>query len=489
MEILERNKEIYTLYKSIFLKNYQLEDPNVICRRVSNLSEFAYKTHVGIFRDDFIEECLHWLGSPILNDHLPKINKKPERKIVHIISKYCVGGHISILQNTIAALKNYKHNIIFTQEASEKYDHIKSIFPIAKIKFLDQKNSEIQKAINLKNYCKQYETLFIFQNPEDCVPSIALSSRNQKQSVYYFNHADHAFWLGADICDYTVEIREVGKNISQLARNLRRSFVIELPIKVKERINKQKNSGKILAISMASKHKFMPKENYNFFKTWKKILNRQNNLVLGIVGLEQKDLPKFIMHHPRVITYGIVKDPTKILLSADLAVDPIPMGSYTSLLEICSLGSFPVFNYNPLKIFDLSNDPSFIHLKVNISSEEDYISNVLNLCLYPEKLINRGHKIREKILKDHSIEKYKNQLSKILSKNYEEKLETEFSGDLNFEHDRMARINFNQNNYDQLLHRVLKENVKLNLKQIFLKRNLIKLLGGNLRDLKYSMKN
>ena len=41
MEILERNKEIYTLYKSIFLKNYQLEDPNVICRRVSNLSEFV----------------------------------------------------------------------------------------------------------------------------------------------------------------------------------------------------------------------------------------------------------------------------------------------------------------------------------------------------------------------------------------------------------------------------------------------------------------
>ena len=77
MEILERNKEIYTLYKSIFLKNYQLEDPNVICRRVSNLSEFAYKSHVGIFRDDFIEDCLHWIGSPILKDHLPTIPKSP----------------------------------------------------------------------------------------------------------------------------------------------------------------------------------------------------------------------------------------------------------------------------------------------------------------------------------------------------------------------------------------------------------------------------
>ena len=133
MEILERNKEIYTLYKSVFLKNYQLEDPNVICRRVSNLSEFAYKSHVGIFRDDFIEDCLHWLGSLILKDHLPTIQKKPERKILHIISKYCIGGHISLVQNTIAALKDYEHNIIFTQEASKKYNHIKSILSLIHI--------------------------------------------------------------------------------------------------------------------------------------------------------------------------------------------------------------------------------------------------------------------------------------------------------------------------------------------------------------------
>ena len=110
--ILERNKEIYTLYKSIFLKNYQLEVPNVICRRVSNLSEFAYKSHVVIFRDDFIEDCLHWIGSPILIHHLPTIPNLLKEKILHIISKYCiVGGHISLVQNTIAALKDYEHLI------------------------------------------------------------------------------------------------------------------------------------------------------------------------------------------------------------------------------------------------------------------------------------------------------------------------------------------------------------------------------------------
>ena len=68
------------------------------------------------------------------------------------------------------------------------------------------------------------------------------------------------FQGGADICDYTVEIREAGKNICQIARKLQRSFVIELPIKIKEKIKKQKNSGNILAISMASKHKFMQRE-------------------------------------------------------------------------------------------------------------------------------------------------------------------------------------------------------------------------------------
>ena len=119
-------------------------------------------------------------------------------------------------------------------------------------------------------------------------------------------------------------------------------------------------------------HKLMPSAEYNFFRTMNKALTENDNLQVAVVGgtpekIRELNLDKY--EHPRFYFLGTITDPSELQAHSDLAIDPIPMGSYTALLETCWYGAIPMVRYNSIELFDLTKDLSF-QSKFNVSHDE-----------------------------------------------------------------------------------------------------------------------
>jgi hypothetical protein len=401
---------IYQFLKNLFLKQKDNELKLKLAELIGNV---AANNYVEVFRDIEIEQFLHEYGTQFSSD---VVCKKPKNNIVHIFSTvYRVGGHTRLAEQIIQCDKKHTHHIlILNQEKNELRDELIQAAEVSGGKiFILPKANLSTKANLLTEFISQYaEKVFLHIHPEDYLPSLVLNGFSKQIDFFFVNHADHRFSYGVDLATTTINIREEAAKISYHLRSSKANFILPLPINkevfnegdiitIKAEYNLPQDA--VVALSIGSPYKFQDHGGYHFFKTIYQALEENQNLYVFIVGINEEQLKNLSIlsycSHNRLFLLGRIDNPSKLQAIADIALDPMPYGSYTALLETCFYGAYPLVCYNTQPLFNLYLDLSF-QGKIELDkTEEEYLHHFSELCRH--KIIAKST-IKENIQEYHS---------------------------------------------------------------------------------------
>jgi hypothetical protein len=373
------------------------------------LGTFSFNNYTGHFREPELESFFEDFSIRHFSNYLTAIPQKGNNHLVHIVTRtYPIGGHSRFLENLIQLDQNHTHHlIVLDQQKIPKRQELDKLI-------LDQNGSiAYLEEIALKEKCaalldfiiENAGRIMLHHHPDDLIPSVSFPVLKKNFEIIVFNHADHCFSFGFELASKVINIREEAHRMTVHWRNVKNSFVLPLPILKPEfqdsdsaqiRLKYQVPAGKKVGLCIAGPHKIMRTADFHFFRTITKALEENEDLIILLVGVEEntvKDERLGFIGHERLKLLGTINDPSELQFIADLAIDPIPMGSYTALLETCHYGAYPLVSYNQAPLFNLYDDPSFkgnYTLSLTESAYLDQIKHSLNHVTEVDKKLRHG---------------------------------------------------------------------------------------------------
>lgn len=354
----------------------------------------ASKNYCGTFRSTTIEQFFESYSQEFTTE-IPTLNALGTKQIVHIFTTtYTTGGHTRFLENLVHLDNNYTHHLLITNqgETPPRTTLYETITAKGGKIHLIQSNSLKDQVKEFNDFIRENASQIILHiHQYDGLPSIALNAFKGQIDIHFFNHADHSFSYGCDVSNSIINIREEAQRISQHERKQLNSYILPLPILkddsiVQNRAHIREKYGiletDIVGVSIGNPFKFYKTEKHYFFQTIVKALEQNLRLKVFIVGVEQADFCEELgVHkHARLTFLGMVPDPSELQVLADIAFDPMPLGSYTALLETCYYGAYPMVCYGTIPLFDLYKDEAFKGQFTIDLDEKEYLEHLKKFC-------------------------------------------------------------------------------------------------------------
>lgn len=404
---LETNfsRKIKLAYKGIKLAN--------------NASTTYYSSH--IIENVFIE--LAQKNNIDLFEHTIK------NSVLHVATEvYNSGGHTRVIERWIeSAQSDEVHSVILTKninkEGLEVLENAIQQKNGAMIKIPDDL-SDIEKGLELRKIASRYEKIILHIHMNDVVPLIAFGTNEFKSPVFFFNHADHRFFLGVGISDCIVNFREYGKKISKELRGSKNNFILPLLQKEKmtiqnkniDRLKKELNLplDKKIIFTSGSDGKYQPLLKYNFNTYIEKILNNRKDVFFLAVGgyknLSQTQ-KKFGKERVKLLKNIPFAKFFKYLSCADLVIDSFPMSGGVALLDAISQNK-PI-----LSMECPTGQSDFIEKSPAYCKHNDELLDKTTLMLDNEKECQNNISIIKKLFnKDNSKPVWQSKVNNLYSK-------------------------------------------------------------------------
>ena len=95
--------------------------------------------------------------------------------------------------------------------------------------YIDSNSSNIDKAKKIDSIFKNYKpnAAFFYTIPSDVAAAIAFSN-NSSTTRFQIDLTDHAYWIGVNAFDYTIECREMGASLALYERGIDRQRILKL---------------------------------------------------------------------------------------------------------------------------------------------------------------------------------------------------------------------------------------------------------------------
>lgn len=381
--------------------------------------KFALRNSTGYYSSDIIEKVFLKLAQQhtIRNCSI----KHQKDNILHVMTEcYQSGGHTRVVERWIAgAPSKQKHSLILTNSKNKiipSYlsDVIKEHH--GEIKFLSNKEHDIAKALQLRQYALQFEFVILHIHMDDYLPIIAFGSSEFDRPIILYNHADHLFWLGISIADIVADLKTRGVSSLNM-RGVRRNYVLGIPCDAKDEtanLNQEESRNKLgiplnkkVLLLMGSFFKFIPYGDLDFFKFSYDLLRKREDVVILCVGPSYKYFPEkeemLYEFQDRFFVYDAVpyKDLLQFIIASDLVIDSFPCGGGTAAIDAITYSKPFLHVEGPFKQLDyiyksLANCKNIEELKIkvnNILNDQNYaMQNILN--------------VEGLLFKDHSLENW-----------------------------------------------------------------------------------
>jgi Glycosyltransferase like family len=419
---IEFNRSRFNIFYHAF-KNTKINDISSINRKIIKAKMAAtlvWHTHPGFYVSPELENGLCEIAQKTV-DLKPKakielpIGNKGYKKILHVMTAaYKTGGHTRAVERWILNRKdkNEHHSvIILDQDAPQIPDMLYEVSEASggKCIVLSDDISYLEKALMLRDISFRWADLVILHtHPDDPIPSVAYGI-NDGPPVVLYNHADHAFWLGASIADLVIDGRKIGLQVSRERRLVRGSYLIPLPLIPEKVVNKNDIRKKlnisdeiVVLLTIADSYKFTPYNNLNYFETLSKIINKTNNVLLIIIGMDENhplaQKAKSLMNN-KICFLGALSNIGDFYTLANIYVESFPIGSPTAALDAAMRG-IPVIRSlnNSSQLFTVEK---FDGTNENFSSEDEYINYVIELINSKEKRLLVGEIQKKAVYQKH----------------------------------------------------------------------------------------
>lgn len=428
---------------------------------ISFLANFAWHMHPGLFCDVRLDNWALQIGKKIWESDCAKhiyeytAQRTAKKRVVHVATEtYNVGGHTRLLLNLVVNDKNSVHSLVLTQQASADVpawliNEIKksggNIISLVSLSLVDR-----VKALQTQ-LSHQADKIFYHIHPDDSVAIAALAAYPRPQ-VMAINHADHVFWLGSSLVDIVVCYRTWSLGFSERYRHARKVVLLPTPINPASTVIDFKRKARkilsikeeqVLIITVASLLKFKPSGDYHYYNTIRKILDKNPNVLIKIVGVSKNDnLQKIgFAHHDRLELLGVMPNPQLYYEAADIYLDSMPFSSFTSLFEAMYFGSFPILQFNPVNAMSIENEPGIARIVRHSQSEGEQllaIQKAIDDADYRREISKEGSSLIRNNYVGAGWNSY-------LTKLYEES--SEFVNSINYSTAENC-IGFNQDNID-----------------------------------------
>ncbi|QHC05394.1 glycosyltransferase [Anoxybacillus sp. PDR2] len=434
---IEFNRSRFDVFYQAF-KNTKVDDISSINRKIIQAkmaATIAWYAHPGFYVSPELENGLLEIAKKTV-DLKPKekielpMGNKGYKKILHVMTAaYRTGGHTRAVERWILNRldKNEHHSvIILEQDAPDIPNMLYEVSETSggKCIVLNDNLSYLEKVLMLRDISLSWADLVVLHtHPDDPIPSIAYGI-NYGPPIVLYNHADHAFWLGANISDLVIDGRGIGFQISKERRLARGSHLIPLPL-VASRQFENKNEIRrkfnipdemVILLTIADSYKFTPYTGLNYFETLSKILKKSRNVLLIIIGMDEKhplaQKAKSLMNHNICFlgTFSNIEDFYKL---ADIYIESFPIGSPTAALDAAMRG-IPVVhslnNSSPLFTVEI-----FGETDKGFANENEYINYVVELINSKDERCLLGEIQRKAVLKKHIGEMWNKRVDSLFS--------------------------------------------------------------------------
>lgn len=339
--------------------------------------------------------------------------------VLHIASEiYETGGHTRVIERWIEhSPDEEKHSLVLTRKNGQK-------IPPKLEKNIKQKGGEItllpdslpdlEKGLQLRQIASLYDRVILHVHMDDAVPLFAFGTPEFKRPVFFFNHADHRFWLGLSISDCVVNFRAWGEQLMQRCRGNKKSFILPLPVSIESlslttpQANAKEDSIKTI-YSVGSAHKYQPLMQWNFFSAAQKLLKLRSDIKFVLIGPTEQDFPEY-NQNDRICFLG-PQYPHKmmeLLQNADVVWDSFPMSGSTAILDAISLHK-PVLSLNcPTGHSDFITNSS-----VYCETEDELLNKTCTLLDCPQQGQQTSHLLLKNIQENSDSACWRNKLAQL----------------------------------------------------------------------------
>lgn len=336
----------------------------------------AWERHFGLWYDNDLDNLLIQIGRNFKDKNLAvkKTQENIKKKVTYITTNLSdTGGCSEILKLWVKLLSSdFEKQSLYITHSYTSYTPIpygEDIFQGADISvynlsYQDRHTSRIKELIKFLNQDSP-DFIILFIDPYDVVAVPALSALQEKPKVIYFNHADHAFWLGRNSIDYLINFRKIGAKYSKEFRRIDNSHIIHLTTDIQAQKTSREewniNKGSTISISVGSFNKVLGDNQINYFEIIQNLLlNFPNHYHLLITNPPPKEvIDRYLTQDPdirkRFIITGPFADLSPIYGLGDFLIETIPIGGGTVQIEAmaCKLPivafhnkRFPLFSEN-----------------------------------------------------------------------------------------------------------------------------------------------
>jgi glycosyltransferase involved in cell wall biosynthesis len=322
---------------------------------------YAVGKHCGLFVSPELEAILSEIGHKVIpislsSNRRASLDKLPKHVLHVATSVKSIGGHSRMIGRWIQEDMERSHSLVLTrQDTTEVPPLLRAAVKDShgKVYILNEKIGDfelIAQAKRLREIAATADLVILHIHNFDVVPLIAFANKEQSPPILFLDHADHLFWVGANISDMFISLRKSGMRLAQERRGIDTAQSTLLPIildpaqRVLSRKEAKRQLGvpeeSILLLSVARAIKYKTMNGVGFADAHVSLLQRYEQAFLIVVGPgTMEDYSSAIEQtQGRIIVYPEREDTAAFYQAADIYVDSFPFISTTSLLEAGSYG-------------------------------------------------------------------------------------------------------------------------------------------------------
>ena len=266
---------------------------------------------------------------------------------------YPVGGHTKVLGRLASMLMDGGRVSLVLTRADNHYvpeELLGSVKASGGEVVMLEDESRLTRAARLRAMASSYDRSILMVHPEDATTFVAFGTARFNKSVFYFNHANHTFWLGVSIADRILDVNRWGVELSCRFRGVSRERIesLGIPVELKETLMADGSAVRTelgipksgtLVTAAGSPRKFRNFRKWRFGDLINKVLAENQSTYFLVIGAEPDAYPEWQwisrrfgsrlklmpqMSYSRLLRY---------FAASDVVVDSFPMSGWTSMMD------------------------------------------------------------------------------------------------------------------------------------------------------------
>ncbi|MBO7644943.1 MAG: hypothetical protein J6S57_01400 [Alphaproteobacteria bacterium] len=358
------------------------------CVLAKQAADFAVMHTTDIFSSPIVEEPFITLAQKI---KIPLSKKYTPKTTLHVMTEsYTSGGHTRCVERWAQQMTKYKHSCVILRQHADIPKQLGQIMRDSggELIVFNPNETIVHSAMRVRELASKYELIVLHIHMNDPISLVAFGTTEFTRPVIFFNHADHAFWVGVSISDWVADLNYNRNQLTLKSRGTNRASVLGIPadntklLKI-SKTDARKKLGlpldKKIIFSSGQPTKYDPLGHPDFSDLIQDVIKQDKNILFYIAGANKNAIfwPKMLRKYPNnLFLTGRLDYATEYpmyLAASDLVIDSFPVGGETAVIDAVKAGK-PVLTSNHL-------------------FQEDFLTESIGSCHDYTELLEKTHKI------------------------------------------------------------------------------------------------